>query len=86
MKSANGRCPFCQKKPFTGFIDKRFERQLNELKIYCIYRPKGCDWVGNFGKIEQHLNTDEENGECQFVTVRCPVSVECEENILRKYI
>ena len=31
--------------------DKRFERQLNELQAYCIYGPKGCDWVGNFGTI-----------------------------------
>ena len=84
VKSTNGRCPFCQKKPFTGFIDKRFERQLNELKVYCIYRPKGCDWVGNFGKIEQHLNIGKENGECQFVVVECPVSIECKEYFLRK--
>ena len=84
VKGANGRCPFCQKKPFTGFIDKRFERQLNELKVYCIYRPKGCDWVGNFGKVEQHLNIGKENGECQFVVVECPVSVECKEYFLRK--
>ena len=84
IKSANGRCPFCQKKPFTGFIDKRFERQLNELKVYCIYKPKGCDWIGNFGKIEQHLNIGKENGECQFVVVECPVSVECKEYFLRK--
>ena len=86
VKEAKGGCPFCQQKPFDGFIDKRFERQLNELKVYCIYRPKGCDWVGNFGKIAQHLNIDEKNGECQFVAVQCPVSVECEEYILRKYL
>ena len=84
VKSANGRCPFCQQKPFDGFIDKRFERQLNELKVYCIYRPKGCDWVGNFGRIEQHLNIGKENGECQFVVVECPVSAECKEYFLRK--
>ena len=84
VKEANGRCPFCKKKPFTGFIDKRFERQLNELQVYCIYRPKGCDWVGNFGKIDQHLNIGKENGECQFVVVECPVSVECKEYFLRK--
>ena len=84
IKRANGRCPFCQKKPFTGFIDKRFERQLNELNVYCIYKPKGCDWIGNFGKIEQHLNIGKENRECKFVVVECPVSVECKEYFLRK--
>ena len=84
IKGANGRCPFCQQKPFTGFIDKRFERQLNELKVYCIYRPKGCDWIGKFGEVEQHLNISKENGECQFVVVECPVSIGCKECIPRK--
>ena len=83
VKEANGDCPFCQQKP-SGFIDKRFERQLNELKVYCIYKPKGCDWVGNFCKIEQHLSIGEENGECQFVVVECPVSIGCKECIPRK--
>ena len=82
VKSANGECPFCQKKPFAGFIE-RFERRLNELQVYCINRPKGCDWVGNFGKLEQHLN-DKENGECQFVMVECPVSIGCKECFLRE--
>ena len=84
IKRANGRCSFCQQKPFDVFIDKRFERQLNELKVYCIYESKGCEWIGNFGKIEQHLNTGKENGECQFVVVECPVSVECKKYFLRK--
>ena len=84
VKRANGRCPLCQQKPFDGFIDKRFERQLNDLRVYCIYKSKGCEWIGNFGKIEQHLNTGKENGECQFVVVECPVSVECKEYFLRK--
>ena len=84
VKRVNGRCPLCQQKPFDGFIDKRFERQLNDLKAYCIYESKGCKWIGNFGKIEQHLNTGKENGECQFVVVECPVSVECKEYFLRK--
>ena len=35
-------------------------------------------------KIEQHLNIGKENGECQFVVVECPVSVECKEYFQRK--
>ena len=75
-----------QKKPFNGFIDKRFERQLHEMKVYCVYKPKGCEWVGNFGKIDQHLNIGNCDGECQFVVIECPVSLECKKHLLRKYL
>ena len=84
VKEANGRCPLCKAKPFNGFIDKRFERQLHELKVYCIYRPKGCKWVGNYGKLDHHLSTGRESGECQFVVIECPLSEECKEHFLRK--
>ena len=86
VKKSNGKCPLCQKKPFNGFIDKRFERQLHEMKVYCIYKPKGCEWVGNFGKIDQHLNIGNCDGECQFVVIECPVSLECKKHFLRKYL
>ena len=84
VKEANGRCPLCKEKPFNGFIDKRFERQLHELKVYCIYRPKGCKWVGNYGKLDHHLSIGRESGECQFVVIECPLSEECKEHFLRK--
>ena len=44
----------------------------------------GCEWIGEYGKIENHLNFDNEKGECQFVAVKCPLSVCCECTILRK--
>ena len=83
VKKASDSCPLCQRKSFNGFINKHFERQLNNLQVYCIYKSKGCEWIGNFGKIEQHLNVGKENGECQFTVVECPVSVECKKYILR---
>ena len=86
VKEANGRCPLCKEKPFNGFIDKRFERQLHELKVYCLYASKGCTWVGNLGKLDYHLNIGRENGECQFVVIECPISVECKEHFLRKHL
>ena len=84
VKEANGRCPLCKEKPFNGFIDKRFERQLHELKVYCIYRPKGCKWVGNYGKLDHHLSIGRESGECQFVVTECPLSEEYKEHFLQK--
>ena len=44
----------------------------------------GCEWIGEYGKIENHLDFENEKGECQFVAVKCPLSVCCECTILRK--
>ena len=84
VRNTSGTCPLCQMNPFTGFIDKRFERQLNEFKVYCLNKKEGCQWIGGFGKIHQHLNIEESNGECQFVIVKCSNSVKCKKQLFRK--
>ena len=84
VKRTSGTCPLCQMKPFTGFIDKRFERQLNDLKVYCLNKKEGCQWIGGFGKINEHLKIEEANGECQFVIVKCSISVKCKKQLFRK--
>ena len=60
-------CPLCKATPFVGFINKYFERQLHELKVYCINKKEGCQWIGGYGKIEKHLNIGENDGECKFL-------------------
>ena len=43
-------------------------------------------WAGNLGKLDQHLNIGRENGECQFVVIECPISMECKEHFMRKQL
>jgi len=78
------KCPLCQERPLNGIINKGLKRKVNELKVYCLYKETGCDWMGDFGKIEQHLAVDKTNGECQFVVVKCPISKQCGAKISRK--
>ena len=39
---------------------------------YPVECPLGCQWAGEQGDLDQHLNDGCEEGECQFVTVACP--------------
>ena len=44
--------------------------------VYCPNKNLGCQWAGERGDLDQHLNDDYEDGECQFVTVACEQQLE----------
>ena len=81
-------CPLCNVQ-FTNTIpDKRLQRTLNELQVYCCHKEDGCEWVGELGNLTQHLNlnfqlqSDRLIG-CQLVSIKCTF---CSEDIQRKNI
>ena len=84
VQAATKTCPLCKAKPFVGFINKLFERQMRELKVYCINKKEGCSWIGGYGKLDEHLNIRENDGECKFLIVECSVSVKCKKQLFRK--
>lgn len=86
VKKNNNKCPLCQDTPLDGIVNKGLKRKVNELKVYCTHKNTGCDWKGNFGKLDLHLAADKVDGDCQFVIVRCPVSTQCETKISRKLL
>ena len=66
-------CPLCNVLGFKTFLHKGMEREVNALTIYCPNKPQGCDWQGELGQVEQHLNPEDEsrkNG-CAFVVLDC---------------
>ena len=84
VKKDSTLCPLCNATPLNVGINTHFRRRLNQLKVYCLYQENGCNWIGGYGRIENHLNFGKEEGECQFVPVKCPLSQYCECTILRK--
>lgn len=82
VKTQFDECPLCKEKPLNAVIDKYFKRQLDQLMIYC--PQKECTWTGELGKVNEHLATDQVAGECQYVTVKCPLS--CGLEVLRKLL
>ena len=61
-------CPHCYAKGVQSVLNEEKIREIKELHIYCIHRSEGCDWVGQLGSLEDHLQSDRG---CGYVTVTC---------------
>ena len=61
-------CPHCRTENFQSFPNKEKIREINEFKIYCSHRGKGCVWGGKLETLKGHLESD--NG-CLYEVIRC---------------
>ena len=70
-KHGKESCPYCRAKgkDFQHFLDKRLKREIDALRIHCINKKKGCQWLGEVGSLKDHLESA--NG-CGYVEVECP--------------
>ena len=74
-------CPHCRAEGegFHHVINKGLRSEINQLKIKCTNRKKGCEWSGELGSLKTHL----ESGKgCGFVIIDCPNK--CRKSIFRK--
>ena len=62
-----GHCPLCRKAGFQVLIDRKLERKILALHVYCRVKDRGCGWKGALRELDAHLDTD-----CQYVDVECP--------------
>ncbi len=62
-------CPHCREKDFVHILDKPVQREINQLKVRCSHHEEGCEWVGELGDLQTHL--DSQTG-CGYVEVECP--------------
>ena len=62
-------CPMCVDAKFVTFCNKQMDREVKQLKVYCINKKKGCKWVGELKDIICH---HENSDGCQFEAVNCP--------------
>ena len=75
-------CPVCREENLTAVKDKFHKRRLSSLKVRCPHKAEGCEWQGELGSLEQHLNTNSSAGECRYVDVDCPYA--CGERVQRR--
>ena len=82
-------CPCCKAEDFDTFEDKRLRKSLYALKVRCTNKKKGCEWEGELGQLEEHLNANPPNQileqleGCQFVNIKC---VHCSDLFRRSHI
>ena len=65
--AVNKACPMCRVGKFKIFPNKRLDREIKALNMYCVNRRSGCSWSGEINDERKHISTD-----CQFVDVYCP--------------
>jgi len=64
----NATCPMCKTEfEKKGIVeDKIIEEIINTLKVSCPQKELGCDWLGERGKLLDHLKNS-----CQYMTYKC---------------
>ena len=77
-------CPLCNKPGYTTLPNQGLQRALNEFGVRCSHRELGCEWVGNLGNLDGHLNTEPQPDcqlvGCKFVEVEC---IHCKKHLRR---
>lgn len=68
-------CPTCQEDISDNFPNKGLQRSLYEFQVYCTYKCEGCDWIGELGQLDLHLNLNPpacklQDG-CPYAEVEC---------------
>lgn len=84
IEADSSRCPMCKAPAFTRIANKGLQRALNDFHVHCPHRELGCEWMGELGSLDRHLNLEppfENQLEgCQLAVIAC---VYCGEGIRR---
>ena len=68
-------CPTCNTAEFSVFPNKGFQRSLYEFHVRCSHEKDGCQWTGELGELDKHLNESPILGRqfigCEFAEVEC---------------
>ena len=79
-------CPTCNEQ-FTTFPNKGLKRALYGQKVYCVHHKLGCEWEGELGELDRHLNLQPPPEKllegCQFSEVECTL---CLQPFQRHYL
>ena len=84
IKSDNKPCPLCKDVDYNYMLHKGVMREVNGLEVYCPEKRMGCDWTGDLGKVDCHLNLGSRDSGCLFVEIEC--ANRCGSMVLRKYL
>ena len=80
-------CPLCNEPNFTTFLHKKLVREVNGLVVRCPQKELGCEWEGELGQVEQHLNPGagpSSSSGCGYVMVEC--RFQCGAHLQRRMV
>ena len=53
----NKPCPMCKERSLVTHMDKYFERQVKDLKVFCKYKASNCKWTGELRSFDTHCQS-----------------------------
>ena len=65
-------CQYCGHKATYITVTSGHWMVCTKYPVKCPNKSRGCQWAGERGDLDRHLNTGSEEEECQFVRVACP--------------
>ena len=89
MKDKDQPCPTCKKEKFDYFPNLGLKQPLYSFSVYCCNKAKGCDWQGELGQLDQHLNLNPDEDKqligCPFAEIQCLYCEVYERRLLEKH-
>ena len=70
-------CLACKDDNFTVFQQKKSQKRIKSLQVYCSMKKRGCVWSGTLEQLDTHLDPDQDD--CQYVDTFCPLN--CQQTI-----
>ena len=65
-------CPHCHAENCQSMPDKRTERYVFNLKVFCHHKCQGCNWIGEMQMLGDHINQNSNNNiGCPFTELWC---------------
>ena len=75
IKQSSKPCPLCKNNQYELHPNKGLQQSLYQLSVYCTNRSKGCEWEGELGEQDKHINSNPAPSMqlwgCQFAQISC---------------
>ena len=74
VQATGKSCPACNKE-FSAHPNLGLRQSLIQLPVRCSHHKDGCEWIGELGELDKHLNLnpepDKRLGGCKYAQIPC---------------
>ena len=76
VKDGGKPCPCCNEDEINDFPSKGLQQPLYGFQVYCSNKDSGCEWKGELGQLDRHLNVSQTTSEneldgCEYSVIEC---------------
>ena len=85
IKTGKRACPCCNRETFNDFLNLGLQQPLYAFQVHCSNKEDGCEWKGELGQLDNHLNLNNLSKEnelegCAVANIKCSY---CSEIVTR---